>query len=141
MRCLDTSVLIAAITTETTTSAVLDWIGQQLPASLAISGWSITELHSALALKQRTGQIDSSERRIAHNSFDKLLRPNLIMLPIPGDSFTQAARLIDEATSLRASDALHLAIIRHHGIELVTLDQAFAREAVVLGTVAISPEN
>ncbi|MBU6164896.1 MAG: type II toxin-antitoxin system VapC family toxin [Alphaproteobacteria bacterium] len=136
---LDTSVLVAAITTETATPAVQAWLGMHAAASLAISAWSVTELHSALALKQRTGQIDPTERRIAHDSFTGLVRNNLVQVAITGTSFADAASLIDRSDRLRAGDALHLSIARQHGLVLATLDQPFLRAAMALDAQAISP--
>ncbi len=49
---LDTSVVVALLTAEERSPLALDWFGQ-CRDSLISSDWLITEIHSALGLKQR----------------------------------------------------------------------------------------
>jgi predicted nucleic acid-binding protein len=43
MRYVDTSVLVAALTRETRTTAMQDWLAAQTPGELAISDWVVAE--------------------------------------------------------------------------------------------------
>ena len=136
---LDTSVVVKAVTAEQDYQSVQAWLAEQAQGTLFISDWSVTELHSALALKRRTGQINDIERALALSAFAMLCDESFAISPIPVSMFRVAATLIDRAANLRAGDALHLAIARHHGLTLVSLDQALLRVAINLGTSAVSP--
>ena len=54
---VDTSVLVALCTHETQTAAALKWY-EACTDALAAAVWCVTEFASALALKQRTGQLN-----------------------------------------------------------------------------------
>ena len=136
---LDTSVVVKAVTTEQDYQAVQAWLAAQAQGTLFISDWSVTELHSALALKRRTGQINDVERALALSALAMLCDESLAMLAVPSSMFRDAATLIDRAANLRAGDALHLAIGRHHGLTFASLDQNLLRAAISLGTNAVSP--
>lgn len=59
---LDTSLLVAALTSETRTSFVQQWLEDQDPEELAVSDWVVAEFSSALSIKLRTGQIGPAHR-------------------------------------------------------------------------------
>lgn len=136
---LDTSVLVKAITPEHDHEVVQTWIAAQLVGTLFISGWSITEVHSALALKRRTKQIDALESTLALSAFAMLRDESFVTLSVSEAQFSEAANLIDRAENLRAGDALHLALARHHQLALVTFDKTLLMAAAGFGTEAIYP--
>jgi uncharacterized protein len=131
---LDTSVLVAALTRESKTEAVLAWLGDQEPDQLMISDWVVTEFSSALSIKLRTGQITITERAEALSGFTHLCAEGLTVLPISGLHFRMAARFADQhALALRASDALHLAVCADQGSALRTLDRRLSGAGPALG--------
>jgi predicted nucleic acid-binding protein len=133
---LDTSLLVAALTREPKTGAVLEWIEAQQPDLLTISEWVVTEFSSALSLKLRTGQITTTERVETLAAFAHLRAEGLALLPISGLHFQMAARFADRhALGLRAPDALHLAICADHGAELCTLDRRLGEAGPELGVM------
>jgi uncharacterized protein len=134
---LDTSLLVAALTSESATAGVQQWLGEQSPESLAISDWVVTEFSSALSLKLRTGQLSGAQCAGALAAFARLCRESLDVLLISRDDFRRAAGLTEHgALGLRAGDALHLAICADRGATLCTLDQKLAAcgEALGIGT-------
>jgi predicted nucleic acid-binding protein len=131
---LDTSVLVAALTREPKTDAVLAWLDDQDPDQLMISDWVATEFSSALSIKLRTGQITATERAEALSGFARLCVEGFTVLPISGLHFRMAARFADQhALGLCAGDALHLAVCADHGSALRTLDRRLSGAGPVLG--------
>ena len=139
---LDTSVIVAALGNERHTEAAQNWLAAQPPNELFISDWVITEFSSALALKLRTGQIQTDHRAECLAMFAQLVEHSLSVLPISGANFRAAARLADQhQTGLRAGDALHLATCAEHGARMITLDKTLAAAATNLGIPATEPNR
>lgn len=131
---LDTSLVVAALTREPKTGAVLDWLYAQEPDQLTISDWVVTEFSSALSVKLRTGRMTLTERAEALAAFAQLSAEGLAVLPVSGLHFRLAARLADQhAVGLRAGDALHLAMCADHGATLCTLDRRLGEAGPELG--------
>ncbi|MGN8019389.1 type II toxin-antitoxin system VapC family toxin [Phyllobacterium sp. 22229] len=133
---LDTSVLVAALTLESQTARVLDWLASQQAEKLAVSDWTITEFSSALSLKVRTGQLQSPHRNRSLAAFHRLVSESLETLPVTGLMFRSAAQMADRHVSgIRAGDALHLAVAIHYGATIYTLDRKFAEAGETMGAM------
>ena len=130
---IDTCVLLAVLMPEahsTTAAAFLE----QANAPLAISSWSITELHSALGLKVRTKALSPSQAEAVLQGFERSLAPGLLELELEPQDFRNAnACLRGWRSRLRAGDALHLAIASGRGATLCSLDALFVAAAQQLG--------
>lgn len=133
---LDTCVVLAVLTPEIHTQAATAFV-EQTTETLAISPWTTTELHSALALKVRTGALNAAEADRVLAGFEQTLAPALLCLALDAQDFCNAnACLRGWSTSLRAADALHLAIASGRDATLCSLDAPFVRAAQELGLSA-----
>jgi predicted nucleic acid-binding protein len=133
---LDTCVLLAVLTPEVHSNAAASFL-KQCSAPLAISPWSATEIHSALGLKVRSGALKPAQAEQVLQGFEHSLAPALLMLDLDRQDFRNAnACLRGWTTTLRAADALHLAIAAGRGATLCSLDAAFVRAAQQLGLAA-----
>ncbi len=136
---LDTSVLIAALTPEASNQLICDWLDGAEAGTLHISGWTITEISSALAIKLRTGALSLDQRAEVLATFTRLVEQSLTVVSVTEANFETAARFCDvPALNLRAGDALHLAVASAHGMTLATLDKTMAAAGPQLGVVTHS---
>ena len=130
---VDTCVLLAALTPEAHSPTAAAFLAQAR-ATLAISSWSVTELHSALGLMVRTKALGLSQAEAVLQGFERSLAPGLLLLEIEPQDFCNAnACLRGWSTTLRAGDALHLAIASGRGASLCSLDAPFVAAAKQLG--------
>jgi predicted nucleic acid-binding protein len=133
---VDTSVLVAALVKEAHSDRVLDWLGEQAPRTLCASDWSITEFSSALSVKMRTGQIGAEQRAFALSAFAELIEESFNVLAISGNHFHLAARFSDRhELSIKAGDALHVAVASDNRVSLCTLDRKLAKAGRALGAM------
>jgi predicted nucleic acid-binding protein len=133
---VDTSVIVAALTSEPATDAAQRWIAGQA-ADAFISDWVIAEFSAALSVKLRTGALTLEERADALATFRGLSANSWEVLRVTSAHFQTAARLADDHPSgLRAGDALHLAIALDHGAKLCTLDRRLSRAGLDCGVAS-----
>lgn len=135
----DTSLLVAALTSESETMRTLDWLESHHDSALCTSGWTLTEFSGAIALKSRRGDLSPEERAEIQTTWRTMLDSSLALLPFPEAAFDLAGRFCEmRASSLRADDALHLAVASLGGHSLATLDKAMAEAALAVG-VTVQP--
>ena len=131
---LDTSILVALLTREPATAAVTAWFATtELP--LVSADWCAVEFASAIAIKQRVGQLRPVHAKRAHAAFKELCAGGLRLLPISREAFQRAADLSrPQHAGLRAGDALHLAVAMEAGAAtLAGLDRRMNANALRLG--------
>jgi uncharacterized protein len=131
---LDTSLLVAALTSEAETGRAQEWLAAQDPDRLAISDWVIVEFSSALSIKLRTGQIEAVHRADTLAMFTRFCNDSFSVLRVSRAQFRLAARFADpHVLGVRAGDALHLAVCAERGATLCTLDRRLGEAGAALG--------
>jgi uncharacterized protein len=132
---LDTSFIVASLTPhEIRSDDARDWLDANNGAPLAVSDWVKTEVSSAFSLKIRTNQLDLEQRAAALQQWSAFLHDSLSVIALDSRDFETAARFAERHDlSLRAGDALHIAVAQHASCTLVTLDQKMADAAIILG--------
>lgn len=131
---LDTSALGALFFRETSAQEVLAALERAGNQTLAVSAWTLTEMASVGAIKERTGQIGSPDRAAGLAAFQRFVTDSLTLVEVdPGDFRTAAALLDLSSTGLRAADALHLAVTRRLRAHFATLDKRQGAAAIQFG--------
>lgn len=131
---LDTSAVVSLLASEPASARLVSWLRANEAAGLAISPWVATEVASALSLKIRTGELTLEQRAEAMAGWQQMREGSLAVLPIDENAFEAAARFAERHDlSLRAGNALHLAIASSAGCTLVTLDERLAKAAPEVG--------
>lgn len=126
---LDTSVLGALFFREPGAQQIAERLAR-VRRPLRVSAWTVTEMASLAAIKQRTGAIDDAGRRAALAAFGQFTRDSLQFSEVEPADFAAAAALLEPVDlGLRAGDALHLAVARRVGADLATLDKRQAGAA------------
>jgi predicted nucleic acid-binding protein len=136
---VDTSAFVALLTRENKTNDVNRWYSN-CSQVLASSEWCITEFASALALKQRTGQLDRASSDAAWEQFQILCKRDLTLLPVASAHFYKAAlSVLNTSHGLRAGEALHLAVALEYKTQgIVSLDAGLLKNAKQLKIKTIS---
>lgn len=133
MRYIDTSILLAYLTPEAGSGAA-EALMQSIGEPIAISTWTETELLSALGVKIRSRQIRRSHAEDIVEHYSRYIAPILRRFEILDRDHKLATVLMHGwAPSLRAGDALHLALAARHCAELFTFDRIMAKSAAKLG--------
>lgn len=134
---LDTSVIVAAITTEASTAHVQAWLDERRTETWAISDWCMTEVSSALSMKLRTRQISLEARAAALGQFRTMVAHSLTTWRVESRHFEAAAGFCDRPElAIRSGDALHAAVCASNRARLCTQDVKLAAAAPLLGLEA-----
>ena len=135
---IDTSLFVCLLTDEAKARDVEAWLAASENDELVVSGWVVAEVSSALAIKQRTGQMEARERADALAEFRRMMRDSLAVAPIAESHFQTAASIADRHDlGVKAGDALHLSIASAHGATVATLDRTMAAAGPSLGVPTI----
>lgn len=130
----DTSLVVAGLTIEPHTGRAQRWLGTQEAGTICTSPWTITEVSSALAIKRRHGQLDAADHARALANWREQQQDMFVLIPVSTEAFTFAARFCDmKDATLRAGDALHLAVVSLGGHALATLDERMREAAEAVG--------
>ena len=128
---LDSSVVVSAVSAETATDLVLNWLSAH--KDVLTSDWLMTEAVAALSQKRRMGVLAAEEHAQALAALHRQIGGTFSWVPVTPQNFRLAARFAERAeTRLRAGDALHLAIVSAADATLVTLDRGQARAGELL---------
>lgn len=131
---LDTSFVVSAFSVEPKTADCQSWLDENVDAELLISDWVKTEFSSAVSLKIRTKEISVEQRAEMVTWWHNAAANNFIAIDVVAGHFETASRMCDNhQLSLRAGDAMHIAIAQSVGATLVTLDKRMAAAALELG--------
>lgn len=134
---LDTSLLTAALTAEERSESARNWINAA-DEPLITSEWAMTELASALSLKQRRRELDPVTRAVAERSLARLVDEALDVVLVLQPDFRAAAELVRvPERNLRGGDALHIAVAGRLGATLHSLDGDQVAAARQLGVDAV----
>ena len=134
----DTSFLAPLILEEPTSLQVAAYL-QALPSGeFMLSGLTRLEFSSLLAREGRMSGLHEEAALAAESMCDDLIRDAFRVLRPGHDDFVLAGNYIQHyATGLRTADALHLAIARNHGADLVlSLDKGMLKAATMMGVRA-----
>ena len=138
MRYFDTSFLVPLILPEATSAPIAGFF-EDLPADdLAVSHWTRVEFASLLAREVRMGNLDAAAAHEAGSRFETMVEESFVVLLPSRDDFDRARDWLGRfETSLRAGDALHLAIAKNHGADAIySLDKLMIAAGRKLGVPA-----
>ncbi len=133
MRYFDTSFLAPLFREEAASMKVEDFLGRQRAGRLAISHWTRVEFASVFARDVRMGLAERYASQ-AIGEFEQLLADSFVTWLPTLDDYELAHKYVQRfASKLRAGDALHLAIAKNHGAEILyTLDEGMLAAARLL---------
>ena len=126
---LDTSVLGPLYWDEPLSGRIQRIIASSGPPAITQIGE--VELVSVISRRVRTGELTRPDAlRIVAQFQSNLDEGSFQRLPIEPPDYSRARDLIARFdTALRALDALHLAVVLHHQVTLLTADKALAKAA------------
>lgn len=133
---LDTSVLVSAFRTDDFSDATLDWLATNPP--FILSHWTLTEFSSAVGILMRQNYVSNADRMTVETDLDGWLKGRPLC-DVSGDDVRAARALVRDSETLRAGDALHLAVVVRHRLSLATFDRGMAAEAQRLGLEVVRP--
>ena len=134
MRYLDTSAVVSLLRPEPATATVQRWVARNAATGLHVSDWVTVEVSSALSILQRTGELATPARAQAQQTYELLTSNAFEVLTVRRSAYALAAKWTAQSElSLRAGDALHLAVASVADLELVTRDAQQARAARAVG--------
>jgi uncharacterized protein len=129
---LDTSVVMSMFIVDAHSPDARSWLARNTQP-LTFSDWTAAEFTSAAALTARAA-FSPGLRVAAEQAFNAWIAQRGGALAVTSADVRQARVLINSTREpLRASDALHLAVVRRTGDTLAVFDVGMARAATALG--------
>jgi predicted nucleic acid-binding protein len=136
----DSSLIVSLLSSEVRTESLQLWFSKLDGSELYISAWNITEFQSAMSFKRRTGQITAEQRQRAEAVFHQYVNDYFKLLAVTSADFHHAAAIAGrDDINIRASDALHLAIVEAWDATICTLDKKMHQAAGVLKISCLVP--
>lgn len=136
---LDTSVLVPLFTTERLSSRAFAFVRAD-PTVLIVSDFAAAEFASAVARRVRMHEIVLDDARRLFSMFDGWLARSAHRVDTTGMDVAGAETILRRLdTSLRAPDAIHIALAQRLDATLVTFDRQMADGARALGTAVATP--
>lgn len=135
---LDASVIVALLTNDALTGRARVFLETETP-SLFISDYAVAEAASAIARRVRTGELTEAEARAAFDNLDRWTQTFARRVEISPGDIVMATRFIQRLDlTLRAPDAIHIAIAQRLAIALATFDRGMASSASTLGVGVVT---
>jgi predicted nucleic acid-binding protein len=129
---LDTSVVMSMFIVDVHSPDARSWLARNTQP-LTFSDWTAAEFTSAAAVTARAA-FSPGLRAAAEQAFNAWIAQRGGALAVTSADVRQARVLINSTREpLRASDALHLAVVRRTGDTLAVFDVGMARAATALG--------
>ena len=133
---LDTSVLVSMFVADANTPRA--WRVAEQRQQLIYSLWTVAEFSSALGVQVRMDRLEPAERLKAEALLDEWLARTAEPVPPSPEDFLAARELLrTTSVSLRAPDALHLAICKRLGAALASFDNKMQQAAAEFRTATI----
>jgi predicted nucleic acid-binding protein len=135
----DTSVLVPLISYDHFNDRVLDFMERVQPVAV-VSDFASAEVSSVIARRVRTGDLTADEGREAFTNFDVWVQQQARQTTVEptdirlGEQFVRRLDL-----TLRAPDAIHIAMALRLDIAIATLDTGLLAAAQRLGCKVIKP--
>jgi predicted nucleic acid-binding protein len=131
---LDASVLVALLTLDPFTQRA-DAFLRANASVLVISDFAAAEFASVIARHVRTGDITPNDAQVAFSTFDAWAARTAQRLEIRAEDVAGATAFLRRLDlTLRAPDAINIAIAQRVGATLVTFDNKMIASARALGT-------
>jgi predicted nucleic acid-binding protein len=129
---LDTSVVMSMFVVDAHSRDARSWLARNTQP-LTFSDWTAAEFSSAAAVAARAAR-SPGLRISAERAFNTWIAQRGGALAVMSADVKQARSLMNSTSEpLRASDALHLAVVQRSGDTLAAFDVGMARAAVDLG--------
>jgi predicted nucleic acid-binding protein len=130
---VDASVLVPLFTTDALSQRADRYFDEALPAIL-LSDFACAEFASAVARKARTAVMSTDEARTAFSAFDTWTSQQATRVQVSSADIALADSFIRRLDlTLRAPDAMHIAMALRLGATLATFDKAMEDSARALG--------
>jgi hypothetical protein len=135
---VDTSFLAPFYINEATSEPVEAYLRSQPPEQLSINEWTQVEFASLVARRVRMGELNTDEVSLIFQAFEADCGRSYTVLKLNSSDFQTATLLLrQDQTTLRAGDALHLAIAQNQKAQaFLTLDRALIKSAQAIGLAA-----
>ena len=135
MHYFDTSFLAPLVLPEAASESVSEVLMALPEEELAVSHWTQVEFASLLARKVRTRELEMEKAHEVKTHFEQIVEKSFTVLLPDKDDYDQARNWLGQFnTSLKAADALHLAIAMNCSAEMVySLDKLMIKAGKTLG--------